>query len=397
MFLFFFRTELAELECSTNSLRPLFPFGSLNVLLTQVSFPSNTLCFQQNKQLVSEKNKQICDMSLTSNFLCSKQGPAAPFRLGRNVRNPNRYVVSVKASARERRPQNVQGNFFVDHTCIDCDTCRWMAPEVFARVEGMSAVTMQPNSEEVNIKALQALLSCPTNSIRTEKPMKQVSQVHKMFPLPIHQSSLPGVYHCGYHSEKSYGAASYFITHPEGNIMVDCPKFTEKLAKNLEMLGGMRYIFLTHKDDVGEHEKWARRFKCERLLHSGDVQETTKDVEKKLHGHGPWTIGSDFDLLYTPGHTEGSVCLYYKPLKVLFSGDHLFKSHETDRLDISLRYNQQSVSLQLESVKKLLDLDFIWILPGHGRRISFKNNQEKNSAIEAFLASNEHLMESSFA
>lgn len=30
-----------------------------------------------------------------------------------------------------------------------------------------------------------------------------------------------GVYHCGYHSEKSFAATSYFITRPEGNILVD--------------------------------------------------------------------------------------------------------------------------------------------------------------------------------
>ncbi|MCD9644339.1 hypothetical protein HAX54_032525 [Datura stramonium] len=34
----------------------------------------------------------------------------------------------IIASLRARRPQNVSGDFFVDHTCIDCDTCRWMAP-----------------------------------------------------------------------------------------------------------------------------------------------------------------------------------------------------------------------------------------------------------------------------
>ncbi|MQJ84158.1 ferredoxin, partial [Escherichia coli] len=41
---------------------------------------------------------------------------------------------------RSRRPENVSGEFFVDHTCIDCDTCRWMAPEIFTRMNDMSAV-----------------------------------------------------------------------------------------------------------------------------------------------------------------------------------------------------------------------------------------------------------------
>jgi glyoxylase-like metal-dependent hydrolase (beta-lactamase superfamily II) len=33
------------------------------------------------------------------------------------------------------------------------------------------------------------------------------------------------------------------------------------------------------------------------------VEETTADVEWKLEGNGPWNIGTDFELIHTPGHT----------------------------------------------------------------------------------------------
>jgi len=194
------------------------------------------------------------------------------------------------------------------------------------------------------------------------------------------------VYHCGYHSEKSYGAASYLIIHPEGNILVDSPRYTERLASNIETMGGVRYMFLTHKDDVADHEKWSKRFRCDRILHSKDIEFSTADVEIKLEGNGPWNLGRDIELVYTPGHSEGSVCLFYKPLKTLFTGDHLFMN-ET-RLSIGERYNWFSVPMQLKSVRFLLELDFEWILPGHGRRAEFRDYKEKNSVLEAFLAQN---------
>jgi hypothetical protein len=37
------------------------------------------------------------------------------------------------AHLEQRRTENISGDFFVDSTCIDCDTCRWMATEVFDR------------------------------------------------------------------------------------------------------------------------------------------------------------------------------------------------------------------------------------------------------------------------
>ncbi|KAK6234255.1 hypothetical protein QUC31_006661 [Theobroma cacao] len=288
--------------------------------------------------------------------------------------------------ARQRRPQNVDGDFFVDHTCIDCDTCRWMAPQVFKRVDGMSAVFKQPTCKEDRLNALQALLSCPTSSIRTEVPPSDILEAQKTFPIPIDEKKLPGVYHCGYHSEKSYGAASYLIIHPEGNILIDSPKFTERLAQKIEMLGGVRYMFLTHKDDVADHGKWSKRLSCDRILHSQDVEVCTTDVEIKLEGTGPWSLGEDIMLIHTPGHTEGSVCLLYKSVKVLFTGDHLLMRESG--LDIMEIYNKCSVPAQLNSVEKLLELEFNWIIPGHGRRIEFKDVQEKNTILEAFVQEN---------
>ncbi|PIA35599.1 hypothetical protein AQUCO_03500154v1 [Aquilegia coerulea] len=204
-------------------------------------------------------------------------------------------------------------------------------------------------------------------------------------PLTCYQ----GVFHCGYHSEASYGATSYLIMHPQGNILVDSPRYTKQLAHNIEMLGGARYMFLTHRDDVADHEKWSKRLSCDRIIHSKEVDENTADAEMKLEGLGPWSLSNDFEFIHTPGHSEASVCLFYKPLKILFTGDHLCE-HENE-LSIMEMYNYFSVPVQLNSVRKLLYLDFEWILPGHGRRVQYKDNQEKNSALEAFLATKEQL------
>ncbi|KAK9095471.1 hypothetical protein Scep_026940 [Stephania cephalantha] len=308
-------------------------------------------------------------------------------RIVREERRRRTVMMAHTKQSRERRSQNAQGEFFVDHACIDCDTCRWMAPEVFTRKDGQSAVFKQPTSEEERIKALQALLCCPTSSIHTEKPPRDILEVHKMFPRPINEQRIPGVYHCGYHAENSYGGTSYLIVHPEGNILVDSPRYFERLAQKIEMLGGARYMFLTHVDDIGDHQKWSERLRCDRIFHTKDIEASTADVEIKLDGGGPWSLGNDFELIHAPGHTEGSVCLLYKPLKVLFTGDHIYKTESG--FDIAEMYNQFSVSAQLESVRKLLSLDFEWILPGHGRMAEFKDMHEKDAALEAFLAEKE--------
>ena len=92
-----------------------------------------------------------------------------------------RGVVTPRAARPDRRPENAPGDFFVDHTCIDCDACRWIAPDTFTRVGGMSAVTTQPRDANTRATALRALLSCPTSSIHLDAPADEVKRAHEDF------------------------------------------------------------------------------------------------------------------------------------------------------------------------------------------------------------------------
>src|SRR5439155_21008878 len=69
------------------------------------------------------------------------------------------------ANSKKRLPTNIVGNFFVDSTCIDCDTCRQLAPASFVESGDYSSVYRQPSSRKELLQAYQALLACPVGSI----------------------------------------------------------------------------------------------------------------------------------------------------------------------------------------------------------------------------------------
>lgn len=60
----------------------------------------------------------------------------------------------------------------------------------------------------------------------------EMTEAQRSFPLP---TVCEDVYHCGFHSEYSYGAASWLVRRPEGNVMVDSPRFHPGLAKRLKV------------------------------------------------------------------------------------------------------------------------------------------------------------------
>lgn len=156
------------------------------------------------------------------------------------------------ANFQKRVVQNVPGDFYVESTCIDCDACRQIAPAVFGEGPETSFVKAQPQDGIDRRLALRALLSCPTGSIGTLGD-DNVKAVMSDFPLVIEEP----VYYCGYNSPKSYGGNSYFIRHPAGNWLIDSPKFSQPIVQQLEMLGGIEHIFLTHRDDVADAEHYA--------------------------------------------------------------------------------------------------------------------------------------------
>lgn len=267
------------------------------------------------------------------------------------------------AHLQDRRTQNTEGDFYVDSSCIDCDTCRWMAPEIFSRADSQSAVHHQPVNEKERLAALQALLACPTASIGTVEKPTDMKRAQASLPTLISEN----VYHCGYHSEKSYGAASYFVARSQGNILIDSPRFTPPLAKQLEAMGGIRYMYLTHRDDVADHQKFHDHFGCERILHADDVSRGTQSVEIQLNGTEPYAIADDLLIIPVPGHTKGHTVLLYDN-KYLFTGDHLAWSVHLEHLYAFRRHCWYSWPQQVESMHRLLDYSFEWVLPGHGRR-----------------------------
>jgi glyoxylase-like metal-dependent hydrolase (beta-lactamase superfamily II) len=248
-----------------------------------------------------------------------------------------------------------------------------MAPEVFTQAGEQSAVYQQPTNETAEMRSLAALLSCPTSSIGTVEKPKNIKEVQQHLPALVTQN----VYHCGYHSEKSYGAASYLIVRPEGNILVDSPRFVPPLVKNIEAMGGIRYLYLTHRDDVADHQKYRDHFECDRILHADEINADTRSVEIQLSGSEPHQIADDLLIIPVPGHTKGHTVLLYNH-KFLFSGDHLAWSESLHHLIGFHNLCWYSWTEQIKSMQNLANYDFEWVLPGHGRRYNADRETMRN-------------------
>jgi glyoxylase-like metal-dependent hydrolase (beta-lactamase superfamily II)/ferredoxin len=311
------------------------------------------------------------------------------------------------ADKTKRLPTNVGDNFFVDETCINCDTCRQLAPATFLERNDFSSVYQQPVGESEMNAAYRALVACPVGSIGALKGDKRGAQrAINSFPLELREGArlserrsaetsrlrnAPGpgeegpvpaglgregvnsgcetpthIFYNGFNSEKSFGANSYFVRHPDGNWLIDSPRYVGHLVAAFERMGGVKYIFLTHEDDVADAGRYAKHFGSTRIIHRADA-DAEPGAEWIVDGTDPVSGSPGFLIIPMPGHTEGSMALLYDG-RYLFTGDHMGWDRDIDGLRLATVYVWHEESLR-RSTERLLEYDFEWVLPGHAERM----------------------------
>ena len=282
------------------------------------------------------------------------------------------------ADPHKRLDANRPGNFYVDATCINCDACRQLAPASFEEVGDYSAVVNQPVTAQEVGEAYRALLACPTGSIGTEQSdTLSLNAAKADFPLLVEDE----VYYSGYNSEKSFGANSFFVRHPDGNWLIDSPRYLKPLVEAFDRMGGIAYIFLTHEDDVADAARYARRFGAKRIIHRADAH-AMPGAEVIIDGSHAQSYGDMFEIIPVPGHTAGSLCLLYRN-RFLFTGDHLWWDPETTELNAPQQLVSDAEALR-RSIVSLTSYSFEWVLAGHGGRIHL-SQQGMRAALDDLI------------
>lgn len=270
-------------------------------------------------------------------------------------------VDTVVAMARPdlRHGGNAPGAWYVDERCIDCGTCRDLAPVTFAGLGSQSVVVSQPDDAGAERGAWLAAQACPTRSIGT---LDRRPGPGRLYPWRL----LEGVYDLGYTSVDSFGASSYLVTNPGGGLLVDSPRFMPGLVRSVEELGGVAHVLLTHRDDVADAGRWAQHFQAQVWIHEHD-RSAAPFATEVVRGVETTEVMPGVHCVPVPGHTRGSVVWLVGD--VAFTGDSLAWSQARADLTAFQATCWYSWPAQLASLERLARACTpSWVLPGHGAR-----------------------------
>jgi glyoxylase-like metal-dependent hydrolase (beta-lactamase superfamily II) len=95
-------------------------------------------------------------------------------------------------------------------------------------------------------------------------------------------------------------------------------------------------------------------------------------VDFKVKNDDEIKIGNNiYQVFYTPGHSMGSICLYDKNTKSLFSGDTIFSHGSFGRYD----FPGGNLTLLKQSIEQLASLNVDNLYPGHDLLIEKNGNK----------------------
>ncbi|PKL59760.1 MAG: MBL fold metallo-hydrolase [Methanomicrobiales archaeon HGW-Methanomicrobiales-4] len=188
-----------------------------------------------------------------------------------------------------------------------------------------------------------------------------------------------------------------YLLDRDGLVLIDSglPRSSKKILSYIRDTmhrdpRDLQYLILTHyhPDHVGNAAVLKRSTGVKIAIHEADADylaqkkpaPSLKGIQGKILGvlmflwpcekvtpdlklYGGDTI-CGLRCIHTPGHTPGSICLYDPEHGVLFSGDTVITRKGV--VSGPPLYATYDSGLATESVKKLSELDFEYLLPGHG-------------------------------
>lgn len=172
-----------------------------------------------------------------------------------------------------------------------------------------------------------------------------------------------------------FGTNAYIIVclKTEDSMLIDAPSNADIIVGALHGTNP-KYILLTHShtDHIGALEELHSSLRIPVAAHTADSHNLPLTPEILLKDGDKLLIGEIYlEVLYTPGHTPGSLC--FKVGQCLISGDTIFPGGP------GRTWSPESFRQIIKSItKKILILpNDTQIYPGHGNSTVLKEEKEK--------------------
>jgi glyoxylase-like metal-dependent hydrolase (beta-lactamase superfamily II) len=153
-------------------------------------------------------------------------------------------------------------------------------------------------------------------------------------------------------NRQTLGGTAYLIVENHGSILIDCPGWNPDVLTWLGQFPPVQWLVLTHRGGMAEVAQIQASLDCQVLVQEQEayllpgltLQAFAQEIE----------LGENLQVLWTPGHSPGSACVYRQPGGILFSGRHLLPNPQGEPMPLRTAKTFHWPR-QLQSLQRLID------------------------------------------
>jgi len=134
------------------------------------------------------------------------------------------------------------------------------------------------------------------------------------------------------------GGTAYFVKDTSddgspGNILVDSPVWDEATQTFLAQQGGVRWLFITHRANLGKAAAIHQSTGCKVVIQEQEAYLLPSTPKTPFQQN--FRFSSRSEAFWTPGYSPGAACLYHSDHGgILFTGRHLLPNQEGQPLPL---------------------------------------------------------------
>lgn len=196
---------------------------------------------------------------------------------------------------------------------------------------------------------------------------------------PVYTKLQPKIYEINnqyFYSEKVH---TYLIELDDKVLLFDIPTYSKEIKDFITSFEKPAYAIISHGScGISDGTEWQKEIGLKVYAHKADTNHPWLRMEPDVFFTKMPEFGKGIEVIHTPGHSAGAICVLEKSSKSLFTGDTFYGGKNGEIKDFSKERpaDYENPSDRIESCKKLLDYDFENVYPFHYEIIE-KNGKAK--------------------
>jgi len=216
-------------------------------------------------------------------------------------------------------------------------------------------------------------------------PIFLIVNINQMLQKSIYTKLHDNIYEIN--EQYFYGSKvhTYLIELENKVLLFDIPTYSDAVKTFILSFNKPAYAIISHGScGIEDGTKWQKEISLKVYAHKADESHPWIRMKPDVLFTDMPEFDESIEVIHTPGHSAGSICVLEKSSKSLFTGDTFYGNEKGEIRDFAKESQSYYENLddRIQSCKELLEYDFDNVYPFHYEIIS----HEGKELLKEFLA-----------